>query len=510
MTPRLGLAVRTTLITQAFGFIGIGISLISVPLYVQWLGLEGYGTLLTALTLHGYLALADLGLGAAVLVRISRKPLPDQLYEISHIIQAALVLCGILALGVFALGVLLQAGAIQWLHPEMQLSRWVEMVSATAVMSAVTILFSPVYGLCGGIQRYHLAAIYQGLAKILTPVVLLGAAFRGLGLAEMLLSAAMVGVVAGACASIHCWRIAPKFFWPFHRPGWHEVKTQLRIGLKSNSIQLGLVMAGTAPILSVSWREGQVYVPAVSVTLSILSLSVGVFWNFFASLQPAFGQAQANGQLAWVNKTIRDFLGLFLLYAGLISTLSLVGFSRFVSIWTAGHLQISLALLVGCLLIALMPAILAPYRFALTAGNQNRGLAQAELLCGVTALALLPVVVSAFGYEWVGFGYATVLGITSFRITFRDMTKFYGPPGLWLPSGQSFGRTLVAVSVAAGGGYAVTRLWPPLSREGLLVLVASMLFAAAVYLLMVWKPLIAQAHELGGVRFIRRMILRSD
>lgn len=274
-------------------------------------------------------------------------------------------------------------------------------------------------------------------------------------------------------------------------------------------MQLGLVMGGTAPILSVSWQANQMNVPAVAITLSILSLSIGIFWNFFASLQPAFGQAHASGQLEWINKTIRDFLGLFSLYAGLICGLSLVGFSRFVSLWTSGNLQIGYALLIGCILITLMPAILAPCRFALTASNQNRGVAQAEFVCGVLALALLPILVSAFGYEWVGFGYAVVLGMTSFRVTLRDMSRCYGSPVLWLPNSQLIYRVVVAISAAVGSGYAVTRIWSPPSHEGLFGLVTSMLVSTAVYLLVAWRPLVIQAQELGGVRNLRQLVFRS-
>ena len=60
------------MVAQAFNWTGLLLSLVTIPLYLQWLGQERYGLLLTGLAFASYLMFSDAGLtwGSMLLICI--------------------------------------------------------------------------------------------------------------------------------------------------------------------------------------------------------------------------------------------------------------------------------------------------------------------------------------------------------------------------------------------------------------------------------------------------------
>jgi O-antigen/teichoic acid export membrane protein len=69
---RLHKAAKTALVVQAFNWTALGLSFVSVPLYLHWLGQERYGLLLIGLAFAGYLMFLDAGLSWSTMMPVGR------------------------------------------------------------------------------------------------------------------------------------------------------------------------------------------------------------------------------------------------------------------------------------------------------------------------------------------------------------------------------------------------------------------------------------------------------
>src|SRR4029077_2370995 len=91
--------------------------------------------------------------------------------------------------------------------------------------------------------------------------------------------------VAGIVAASHC---ARRHRWAFTRGSWWnraQIRQQLRTGGKSFAMQIGGVLAGTAPVFAISGGAGPQFVPYLSIPLTLLNAPLGVLNSFSASLQ---------------------------------------------------------------------------------------------------------------------------------------------------------------------------------------------------------------------------------
>ena len=95
---RLRKAVRATLVIQLFSVAGAAMSVITVSLYLQWLGTERYGLMLTAFACAGYLMFSDAGLSWASMLLIAQAHGREDRAEIARIVRNSFTLASLSAL----------------------------------------------------------------------------------------------------------------------------------------------------------------------------------------------------------------------------------------------------------------------------------------------------------------------------------------------------------------------------------------------------------------------------
>ena len=69
---RLRKAAKAALVNQAFGWISLLLSLVTVPLYLSWLGPERYGLFLTGVAFSSFLMFSDAGVNWASILLIGQ------------------------------------------------------------------------------------------------------------------------------------------------------------------------------------------------------------------------------------------------------------------------------------------------------------------------------------------------------------------------------------------------------------------------------------------------------
>jgi len=403
---RLRTAARATVVVQLFNWSGLVLSLVTVPLYLQWLGQERYGLLLTSLAILSYLMFADAGLNTASMILIAQAAGQNDRVKIASIFRnsCTLGLVSTTAVGIVILPVMLWPQCQLWDtwfpdHPEFP-SLWL----AIGASAAVSLLAGPVYNLMIGMQDTPLAAMLQGLGRIFGTLLAIGFAWWGCSVGVVFSG----NVVAALAMALIAWIISRKRYPWINLSGhywqYDDIRQQLRTGLKSFAGRMGTVLAGTAPILAISSVAGASFVPLYSIPLTLLNAPLSVFLTLSAVLQPAFGEAKGMGQVSWIADTILGLRRQLLLALGFLGCGFILLASRFIDLWTGGEVSVPHAMLLSVLGIAGLQAILALDRFTLVGMNLHRGAAVADIACGIVCIATGGWIVSVGGPSSIGLG----------------------------------------------------------------------------------------------------------
>jgi len=401
---RLAIAAKATIISQVFRLVGLGLSFVTVPLYLAWLGQDRYGLLLTASSLTSILMLSNGGLNWASMLLISQasgrgdRPAIQTLVRNSFSLNLALG-------GVVAALVTLAVGLRRSGHVVPLVPDHPEMNDILIVLGATVVyrfLISPISGLFIGLQQLSTDSILQGVGATLGTLAGLGVAALGGTIAQILLAQLLGSVLLGAWSCAVCVR---RNSWAFKAgPLWERAQlTQLfRSATKSLTMQAGVVLWSSAPVVILSKMVGPSAVPLFTVPNTLLGVPYGLIANFNGTLQAAYGEAFGQGDLGWIRGTLnaltrRTFILIVLIAAGF-----LVLAPSFVKLWTGGALSVPYGYFVSTLLCFLASTPLLVFRGALAGMNRHRIAAMGDLLSGALAFVLAWALVKTLPSPWIG------------------------------------------------------------------------------------------------------------
>jgi O-antigen/teichoic acid export membrane protein len=285
-----------------------GITLISLPLAVRYLGAERYGVWATVTTTAVWINLLDFGLANTLTNHISRAYALGDRRSAARYFTNALLLTG----GIAAASALVAAGMfplINWarlfnVSPNVSASE----VESTAAVALGLMLLSLPCGLVGkllaGYQELHRNA-YAICAGAVASVcgLALGIAFH---VSMPVLFLMSMGSVTLASAGMLLWVVG----WqkPWLRPALSLVDSaSLRELLNSGSyfflIQVAAVVVYSSDNLVVSHYLGAAQVTPYSVTWRVVGLGVVLQSLIFPALWPAYAEAYARHDYLWIRQT---------------------------------------------------------------------------------------------------------------------------------------------------------------------------------------------------------------
>jgi O-antigen/teichoic acid export membrane protein len=506
---RLRRAARATVVVQFFSLAGAALSLITVPLYLQWLGAERYGLMLTAFACAGYLMFSDAGLSWASMLLIAQAHGREDRAEIARIVRNSFTLASLSALLVAVLSTcgyfLLR---LQW-TPLVDFVHRIPEASGLAVAIGVQVIVSlassPIYNVLIGLQESHLAAMYQGLARISGTAASLWAASWGASLGIIVISASICALAAALACAIHILR---RHRWAFRRGSFwepHQIRAQYRAGAKSFALQIGRVFVGSAPVFSISSQAGAQFVPGFTVPLTLLNTPLAVIMSFNATLQAGYGEAIGKQDYSWIRSTVRSILRNMLLLQALLATGFLMLAPTVTALWTHNKIQLSPPLIISVLLVGLTSSTLTVFQFALSGTNRHREAGLSELANGALCLLFGILVVRFWGFAWVGVGVFSAAVVTSLWILPRQLRKHFELRNLW-PEKTFFAGVIVAGGLASLLGLGIDRLGMWVSPSHPWLLVAIVAFAISVTYITTlrimlpedYKRLTSQFARIGG------------
>jgi O-antigen/teichoic acid export membrane protein len=421
-------ALRSTLVVSGFGYAAQGLSLIAIPLFLNTVGAEGYGLMVTVMAFMGYLSFADAGLSWGSMILIAQAHGRGSKTEIAHIIRHSVALAaGSAVIVALALGVILSAAAAGWRlpmfahHPEAD-----RLLVIAGAQVGLTLLLSAVYNLFQGLQEGYWTGFYQGLGRLLGLSGGMVAAWLTHSIEKVMLMQLTLNFLCGAAATFHAWRRHP---WAFTAGSWidrAQYRAQLRIGAKNFMLQIGRTLGGTAPTLGISSILGPAMVPFYTVPNTLLSMFFTPINSWNSNLQSAYGEAWTSGDKDWVRAAFKRALERLLLLGGLGVSLFLALGDSFIRLWTHHRLSLGPAMAASITGIVVMASLLAAGQFLLTGLNRHRNAAMAEIANGLLSLGLVVLAIRSLGLGAVGAGVVCAAGATSGWVLQREIKSQLG------------------------------------------------------------------------------------
>lgn len=430
---------RRVALTAAASALSRGIqlatSLISIPLTVHYLGAERFGLWMTVSALIAILGFADFGMGNGLLNAVAGAHGRENREEAAAAISSAFFLL---------LTVSLVLAVVFWaLYPIIGWPLLFNVKSAKAIGEAgpavAVFVASFLLGLpLGIVQRTQLgyqegveSNLWAAAGNLLGFIGLLVALWFHAGLPGLMLGVLLGPVVALAANG---W-----FFFfrqrPWLRPRWPNVsaraaKTLLRTGFLFFALQVAAALCYQSPNFVIAQMLGASAVTAYAVPLRLFSVAPMFLGFVLAPLWPAYGEAIARGDHAWVTKTLKRSISLGLIVNVPIAA-ALVLFGRnLIQLWVGSSVAPALPLLAGLAIWAILNSFGGPLAMFLNGANVVAFQVVCALLMGISGLALSIVMVGRIGVAGV------VFAIVIAQVAFNFIPAAFFVPKLLVAMGR--------------------------------------------------------------------------
>lgn len=342
----------TALAAVAARAVAMATSLITVPLTVNYLGTERYGLWMAISSIIAMLAFADLGLGNGLMNAVSDAHGRDDPEDARRYVSSAFFM-------LLGLAILL-GGLFTALYPYVPWQRVFNVRSPEAVLEAGPAMAVFVACFLTGLplataQRVHMGyqegyinSLWIGLGNVLGLAgVLLGIVLE-VGLPWLVLAMAGGPVVAAALN----WGRLFLFERPELRPRIRSARRGfalrvLRLGLLFFVLDIAVAFAYSSDNIIAAQILGPEAVTQYAVPMKLFQMAPIVMAMFLMPLWPAYGEAIARGDTAWVRRTLMRSLGAVLVIAGPASLVLVFFGEPILHLWVGDQIQPTFLLLAG-------------------------------------------------------------------------------------------------------------------------------------------------------------------
>lgn len=331
--------------------VGFLLNLVATPLLISHFGVDGYGIWATIFSFVGMLAFLDFGIGNGVMNTVAQCEGAGNLAEARRAVAGGLMATSLLAV-ILACVFLAAAPWFDWSHvfPAAPPALAAEGGAAIRVLALSLMLMIPlglVPRIQSALQRAYVSSIWDILARFLAFFGFLVAIFFSGTLTWLVLS------FVGAMALTQGLNGVVLFFQrPGLRPRWADVSRRsvariLRLSVLFFVLQLISGVNGSSDRFIISTVLGPAAVAQYAVLATLFQIVPMVIGMVLVPIWPAYTEALARGDVAWVRTTfLRTCWGAAGLSALLVGAILLVG-SQFIQLWLHHQLTVDRHLMIA-------------------------------------------------------------------------------------------------------------------------------------------------------------------
>ena len=397
---RAKLAISTSFASRV---VTAGVSFVVLPIIVRYLGNEGYGLMAAITSVVGWLQFTNLGIGLGL-----QNALTDETAKGNREGQQELVSTAFFSL--LGIGmILLVAGLV--IFPHVPWTRvfpptterftneisWTVLTVFFGFVSTVVLSFvNPIYA---ARQELHIGSIQAMVTSVLTLIGTFVAVHNRWGLLG--LTICTIGVTAVMQWSFALWLLYVRgieelrpTFRAITRSGAHRI---YRTGISFLLLQLcNIAFFQIDAFLIVRFLTVDQVTP-YSIAQKAFLQTAGLFAIFTGSLWAAYGNAKAQGDVAWIRRTHGKMVRVFLLFFGGLSIFMILFGHTLLGMWVGKTAAPSTLLIAGVALYFCAREWTALHAMLLNGLNVIRPQVGNLVITALLTIALDIVLVQRFG-----------------------------------------------------------------------------------------------------------------
>lgn len=411
---------RRVLLTATGSLAARGVTLltmlVSVPLTIDYLGVERYGVWMAVSSLITFLSFVDLGIGNGLVNSIADARGGDDREVVARCVSTAVfLLLGVALLSLGTLGIV--GTVIPWarifrVSSNLAMSETGPSVIIFLVCFLVNLPLGIVEKVRMGYQEGFANSVWQVAGSVAGLVLVLLAIGLQAGLPWLVLAMAGAPVLAMAGNAAHQFLFCRPWLRPrFSLADRATLARLVKIGSQFLVIQMLTAIGLASDNLIIARVRGVSAVTEYAVVQKLYSLAL-LPQFLVAPLWPAFGEALAREDFRWARRALIRSVMVSVALAALIAIPLLFAGRLIVANWAGSHLAPSRLLLAGFT----CQMILGAYGGAMTAFlNSSRALRRQVLFYGAASVsAILLKLLLIIKWETAGVAWGTVLGFGLF------------------------------------------------------------------------------------------------
>jgi len=423
---------RTVLIKKniaaSFGLKGVSmvITLVSVPLTINYLNPERNGIWLTLFTLMSFLCLFDIGIGTGMKNKLAEAKAQNKQKLARQYISSTYAVITIICVAVFALFCIINP-YLDWVKilkleglgysAEIPALIWI-----TMAMFCGNFVLNPIKTIVTADQRPAIAALIDFIWYVITfagTVVLYFTTQPSLIYISLLNCISLITVYAAASIFLFStrykkWR--PSLAYVDFRLAWDAMKLGLKFLVATAA---SIMVMQTLPYL-IQWFDGPAEVTNYNSAMRLFQIAVSIIAIIALPYWSSFTDAYTKGDTEWMQRSVKNLYKFFcylLVAQAVLLLLSPVAYYIWVNYWLTEPLDISFAMSVA---VCLFSTVFCWTNLCIYPIN-GMGKTRVQLYSSVVELILLIPVAVLLGKFWGAVGIVLAA------------TLVYTPRAIWAP-----------------------------------------------------------------------------
>lgn len=359
---RVAVSTATSAVTKIASVLTI---FISAPLAIHYLGVERYGMWMAIASAVTMLSFSDLGIGNGLLTLISETDGSGDREAAQRYVSSAF--CMLSSVAILITAVTLVA------YPYVKWQGMFHVVSPEAIRDsgptflvligcfALNMPLGITLRIQSGYQEGYTANLWSTFGSLLALAAVVFAIHLHAGLPWLVLGFAGAPVFALLLNTIWLFARGKPWLRPSLRSVHFESGVKLfRMGILFFVLQVSLAVGFQSDSLVIARVLGAEQVALYSLTARIFSTLPVLLTFMLTPLWPAYGEAFARGDIAWLRRALYRSLSLSVLVAVLINTVLLFTGRAILKIWIGPQIVPSFALLIGLAISQTLFAVYTP------------------------------------------------------------------------------------------------------------------------------------------------------